>query len=244
MHMNANENVTGQVTTAPWVNKLVVFDTETTGVDVTSDRIVMATIALLDNGQVTTRYDWIINPGVPIPPGATAVHKITDEIAQAQGMPPKDGIAEITETIARALQSGYALVAFNASYDCSILKAEAQRHGVTNFPELKPVIDPWIIDRFCDRYRRGKRTLSAVCAMHGVTLTNAHDSGSDALAAGALVRALAHIPDVLDHDVFIMHNKQIAWEEELTLSLKEYLRKNNLEFEHITPGWPTRLQVS
>ncbi len=175
---------------APWVSKIAVFDTETTGINVREDRIVSATVALLDAGSVKARYDWVINPGIEIPQQATNVHGITNEVARLSGIEAKTGVQQIVMRLREALESGYNLVAFNASYDFSLLTAEADRHGIA-LPEIKPVLDPYILDRYLDRYRKGRRTLEAVCIHYGVDLLNAHDAGADALAAGAVLYKIA-----------------------------------------------------
>lgn len=59
---------------------LVFFDTETTGVNIAKDRIVelCARKVYLDRSQ--EKYLQRFNPGIPIPPEATAIHGITDEM--------------------------------------------------------------------------------------------------------------------------------------------------------------------
>ena len=57
---------------------LCFFDLETTGVDISKDRIIeMATIKLHPNGTKVERL-WLINPEQPIPAEATAIHGITN----------------------------------------------------------------------------------------------------------------------------------------------------------------------
>lgn len=70
---------------------------------------------------------------------------------------------------------GHIVVAFNASYDLTVMDAEGKRLG---FPALEfgTVADPYVIDREMDRTRSGKRTLAAVCDEYGVTLTCAHEA--------------------------------------------------------------------
>lgn len=66
-----------------WHEELGVFDLETTGIDVETARIVTAHVGAIDaNGSVIERSDWLVNPGVVIPPQATAVHGITTERAR------------------------------------------------------------------------------------------------------------------------------------------------------------------
>ena len=58
---------------------LAFIDLETTGVNVGSDRIIeISILKVLPNGekQIKTRR---VNPQIPIPPGSTAIHGITDD---------------------------------------------------------------------------------------------------------------------------------------------------------------------
>jgi len=67
---------------------MVVFDLETTGVDVEADRIVTAFIGLLDRwGRLVAGRDFMVRPdGYVIPEGATEVHGVTTEVALAEGL--------------------------------------------------------------------------------------------------------------------------------------------------------------
>ena len=68
---------------------LAAFDTETTGVDVETDRIVSAAVVVQDAPGTRPRVTrWLVNPGVPVPAGATAVHGLTDERLQRDGRWP------------------------------------------------------------------------------------------------------------------------------------------------------------
>ena len=63
-------------------NPLIFFDLETTGVNITKDRIVeISYIKVFPNGQEQEKTIRV-NPGMPIPPEATAIHHITDEDVQ------------------------------------------------------------------------------------------------------------------------------------------------------------------
>ena len=57
---------------------LIVLDTETTGTDVNSDRIVEVGFQVWDATGMTKEWRSLVNPGVPIPAAATRVHGITD----------------------------------------------------------------------------------------------------------------------------------------------------------------------
>jgi hypothetical protein len=113
-----------------WTRVIGVFDLETTGVDVASDRIVTAHVGLLDaRGSVILARDWIADPGVEIPESAAAIHGVTTEQARAVGAPAVDVVEQIVDVLRSLLDAGIPVVAYNAAYDFSLLAAEAARHG-------------------------------------------------------------------------------------------------------------------
>src|SRR4051794_17689683 len=58
---------------------LAVLDLETTGTDTKIDRIVEVSVLKLSQGGQADHRTRRVNPGVPIPPEATAVHRISDD---------------------------------------------------------------------------------------------------------------------------------------------------------------------
>jgi DNA polymerase-3 subunit epsilon len=62
---------------------LIVFDCETTGVDTNTDRIVELGFQLWTADGLQKEWRSLVNPCVPIPAGATAVHHITDAMVNA-----------------------------------------------------------------------------------------------------------------------------------------------------------------
>lgn len=57
---------------------LVFFDLETTGVDIATARIVQIALHRMEPDGSSMEYEQLVNPGIPIPPGATQVHGIRD----------------------------------------------------------------------------------------------------------------------------------------------------------------------
>lgn len=225
-----------------WAGTIAVFDTETTGVDTDTARIVTATVALLDaHGAVLERHDWLIDPKIEIPAVASAVHGITTERAQADGISPEIGVTQIISVLGAMLERGFPIVAFNAPYDFTILAREAKRYGLPPLEKPEPILDPLILDRQFDRYRRGKRTLTATIAQYGVTIGQAHDAGEDAIAAGRLLQQLAskysaQLPD----DLLTVHAEQVRWAREQAASFQEWMRSNR-DPEFVAEGdWPIR----
>ncbi len=225
-----------------WATHLAVFDTETTGVDTAEARIVSAAIALLGPaGEVLERYDWLLDPGVPIPEGAANVHGITTEIAQASGIDASVGVAQIAAQLREMIDRGYPIVAYNAPFDLTLIAAEAARHGVAWPAEVSPVVDPLLLDKQFDRYRKGKRTLEAVAAHYGVDLGNAHDAGEDAIAAGRVLQCIAlKYADVAPPELDELHQAQIGWSQAQAENFQAYMRRAR-DPQFVADGrWPVR----
>lgn len=230
--------------TPEWVKVVGVFDLETTGVDVTTDRIVTAHVGLLDaGGSVIRARDWFADPGVAIPEGATAIHGITTERARADGRPAAEVVAEVGEALRALLDAGIPIVAYNAPYDFSLLKYESLRHGIDPIIDPSPVIDPLVVDKAYDRWRRGKRTLSVVAAHYAVRLDGAHEASADAVAAGRVAQALAErFAAWLPPTVSELHTRQIGWARAQAASLTDYfIQIGRLDPEERLDGsWPIR----
>ncbi|MEV7633382.1 exonuclease domain-containing protein [Microbacterium sp. NPDC089318] len=225
-----------------WLTRVGVFDLETTGVDVTSDRIVTAHVGVLDrHGRELAARDWLADPGVPIPDGAAAVHGISTEHARAHGRPAREVVTQIVHALRTLFAQGLPIVAYNASYDFSLLAHEARRHGIPELLAPSPVIDPLVIDKAFDRYRRGRRTLTVVADHYQVPLDDAHQASADAIAAGRLALALAK-EFTLPRSAAELHSRQIGWARDQAATLTDYfIRIGRLEPEQTLDGtWPVR----
>ncbi|MDR6868247.1 DNA polymerase-3 subunit epsilon [Microbacterium resistens] len=225
-----------------WLDRIGVFDLETTGIDVDRDRIVTAHVGVLDRrGEEIAARSWLADPGVPIPDEAAAIHGITTERARRDGAPAAAVTAAVTGSLKALLAQGVPVVAYNASFDFSLLAAEARRHGVEPLDAPAPVIDPLVIDKAYDRYRPGKRTLAVVAAHYDVLLDDAHEASADAIAAGRIAQALARRFSLPDTAVEL-HTRQIGWARAQAESLTEYfIRIGRLEPEESLDGaWPVR----
>lgn len=225
-----------------WAHAVAVFDLETTGIDVVSDRVVTAHVGLLDRtGSAVRSRAWLADPGVEIPAGATAVHGITTARARAEGRYAAHVVAEVVAELRELFAAGIPVVAYNAPFDFSLLKHEAIRHGIAPIDDPSPVIDPLVLDKALDRYRRGKRTLAVVAAHYDVVLDGAHDASADAIAAGRVAQALAGrfaLPETLAE----LHTQQIGWARSQAESLTEYfVRIGRLDPADALDGsWPIR----
>lgn len=209
------------------------FDTETTGTDPEEARIITAAAVVRGGGQPDRDFNWIINPGVPIPPETTEIHGIDDAKVQAEGVEPKQALAEIANTLAYALHRGMPVVAFNLSYDWTVLDRELRRYGLPAMDERlpgidqPPLIDAHVIDKQVDRYRKGKgmRKLRPTAEVYGIKLDNWHTADADALAALKIAEAqFERYPYLAQLGPAGLYQAQQKWRAEQAASLQKWFR--------------------
>ncbi|QPK80917.1 DNA polymerase III subunit epsilon [Schaalia sp. ZJ405] len=228
----------------PWLG----FDTETTGISVRSDRIVTAALILRIGGAQPVGPDqertWLADPGVEIPAQATAVHGITTEHARTHGRPIDEVLEQVTAALVTHWTKGFPVVAFNGSYDVSILDAELRRHGLASLAQRLNgapmlLIDPLVLDRSVDRYRKGKRTLTSMAPVYGVRASdNAHTAEVDvAMTLDVLAAMVDKHPKLAAMTAEELHSFQVIEHRKWAENFMEFLRRNGKE-AHIDPNWP------
>ena len=230
-----------------WIDgPLLGFDTETTGVDPLRDRII--TVALVHRDASGTRPEtWLVDPGVEIPAAASAVHGITTEHARAHGRRPVEVLEEVATELAKAFSAGTPVVAFNACYDLTLVEAELRRHGLPTVADrvggpLAPVIDPLVLDREHDRYRKGKRTLGVMCELYGVTPADGglHSADVDVVATLDVLAALvARFPAIGRTDLESLHAAQVAGHRRWAQRFNEWRAGKGFEGPGASLEWPT-----
>ena len=210
------------------------FDLETTGTDPKEARIVTFAVLRMKNGAILGENIGIVNPGVEIPEGAAAVHGVTTEQAVAEGMEPEFALPMILSSL---IEPRLPVVIFNARYDITLLYHELLRHKIPGASLLRrlTIIDPLVIDKAVDKYRKGSRKLFDVAAHYGVVLENAHAADADALAAGLVAEELIRRNKF--EDLQALHTTQVAWAFEQAVSLQAYFRRSNPEAV-VESAWP------
>ncbi|MFD7895083.1 MULTISPECIES: 3'-5' exonuclease [unclassified Streptomyces] len=229
---------------------LAAFDTETTGVDVEEDRIVSAALVVQDMAGARPRVTrWLIDPGVPVPPGATEVHGLTDDFLHRNGRWPAPAIEEMARALAEQCAAGRPLVVMNAPFDLTLLDRELRRHRASSLArclENVPlcVLDPRVLDKHLDRYRKGRRTLTDLCAHYEVELDGAHDAAVDAVAALEVVRAVGRrFAARLERlSAAELHTLQAVWHAAQARGLQAWFSRNGTE-ESVDPAWPLRPEL-
>lgn len=166
---------------------LVIFDTETTGLDVEGDdRPVELAAVRIRNGKVVDRFHTLVNPGRPVDPAAAAVHGIGDaEIADAPT--PDAALQSFLDWAGDAI-----LGAHNANFDVAGLQSIAEEFGLQFDPE-RTVIDTLALARALLPKKSDvvpNHRLGTLATHFDVNLANWHRADADAEAAGLLLDKL------------------------------------------------------
>ncbi len=171
---------------------LIIFDLETTGINTATDRIVqISMIKVLPDGQ-EEKYNYFVNPGMPIPAEAIAIHGITDEMVKDKPL-----FSEIAPEIASII-NGCDLAGYNSNrFDIPLLAEELLRAEVdVDFSKIK------FVDVQNVFYKKEPRTLVAAYQFYcQKDLENAHSSDADTLATYEILKAQLERYDDLENNV-------------------------------------------
>lgn len=173
-------------------NPLIFFDLETTGVDVSKDRIVeICYIKVFSDGS-EKEYTRRINPGIHIPEGASAVHGIYDDDVKDCPL-----FREVAKEIAADFE-GCDLAGFNSNrFDLPMLAEEFLRAQVDIDLTRHHAIDVQVL-----YHKREPRTLSAAHKFYcGCEFDNAHSALADTRATYEVLKAQLDHYDDMENDV-------------------------------------------
>jgi DNA polymerase-3 subunit epsilon len=229
--------------------RFIGFDLETTGVDPFTDVPVSFGFALRvvrADGSVESRLkEGYINPGRPIPPGATDIHGITDEMVVGA-----TELSPAVELIARRLSeywaNGDVIVGMNVSYDLTMIDSLCQRLGLPTLAqrgEIGAVADVRVLDQHYDKWRKGKRALGDLCEHYGVSLSNAHSAVYDAEASLIVLEAIRARYSAFDQiPVSDMSATLREWYQEKLANFSEYLvKKGDAPVGAGSYAWPVHV---
>ncbi|MCL1887897.1 MAG: 3'-5' exonuclease [Kiritimatiellaeota bacterium] len=152
---------------------LCVFDIESTGINVRSDRIIELAVIRVNIDQTETSESWLLNPGIPIPPESTAIHGITDAIV-AQCPRFSDVAQEIRDFIGDSDLGGFNV----ARFDLPLLVEEFIRAAVFFDGTGRRVLDAQRIFHL----REPRNLAAALKFFCGKEHTDAHGAEADARA--------------------------------------------------------------
>lgn len=156
------------------------FDLETTGTDITKDRIVeISVLKVYPNGNSESKT-WLVNPTIPIPKGASDVHGITDERVANEPT-----FKELAKTIHNMIKDSD-LAGYNSDrFDIPLLAEEMLRAEVDFDLGNRVTVDVQTIF-----HKMEQRTLSAAYKFYcGKTLDNAHSAQADTNATYEILKS-------------------------------------------------------
>ena len=172
---------------------LCFFDLETTGTDVSRDRIVeISILKVYPNGNRESKT-WLVNPTVPIPPASTDIHGISDAMVR-EAPTFKELAKQIHNLIKDSDLAGYN----SDRFDIPLLAEELLRAGVDFDLKNRVTVDVQTIF-----HKMEQRTLSAAYKFYcKKSLDNAHSAEADTTATYEILKAqLDTYADILPNDI-------------------------------------------
>lgn len=201
-------------------NPLIFFDLETTGTDTIHDRIVeISYLKVYPNGKEEVKTKRI-NPEMPIPPSANAIHGISDD--DVKDCPT---FKQIAKSLAVQME-GCDLAGFNSSrFDIPLLAEEFLRAGVDIDFSKRKMIDVQIIF-----HKKEQRTLEAAYRFYcDKDLTDAHSAEADTLATYEVLKAQLDKYSDLENDIEKLASEFSFFNDNVDLAGRIIKNENGIE---------------
>ena len=182
--------------------RLVLFDTETTGLSFSRDEIIQFSAVVLErrNGAVekVQQYDQLVtlSPGGSVPPKIQELTGITDLDILERGIPKE----QLCRDIAQMVEGDTLLLAYNAHFDLSFLYYLLLRHGDPAILKGKDKLD--LLTVYRDRRPFPHRLANAISA-YGLSgkVVNSHSAIDDVIATVAVMEEMIKERDDLTNYV-------------------------------------------
>lgn len=175
-------------------DRLVVFDTETTGLNFNRDEIIEFSAVVVEKQGITREYDQLVtlSPGGFVPPEIQKLTGITDQDLRERGLPK----TRICRDIGELVQGNALLVAYNAHFDLSFLYYLLLRHGDPAILKGKDKLD--LLTVYKDRHAYPHKLCNAI-QVYGLSdkVVNSHRAIDDVLATVAVMGEMAAEKDDL-----------------------------------------------
>lgn len=165
------------------LSKVVSLDIETTGLDISKDRVIsIGAVKYSDSSQQLKSFYRIIKSDCDIPDKVSELTGLTNEMLINDGVDIRDALAELRKFIGDRLVVGY-----NLSFDYNFLSKEYEEIGqkifMNNLKDLMPIVKK--TDKFLDNYK-----LATVLEKYNIENSQPHNALSDAQATLELLRKL------------------------------------------------------
>ena len=180
-------------------DRMVIFDTETTGLDFKRDEIIEFSAVVIDitggSARISREYDNLINltPGNTVPPKITELTGISTQDILQRGIPKE----QLCRDIAEMITENTLLLAYNAHFDLSFLFYLLLRNGDPTILKGKDKLD--LLTVYKDRRPFPHKLCNAIDA-YGLSgkVVNSHRAIDDVLATVAVMEAMAAERDDLE----------------------------------------------
>jgi DNA polymerase-3 subunit epsilon len=226
----------------PWT----AFDTETTGVNYESDFILSAAAIDISNGVAFGR-EWLLNWEIDIPPEAAKIHGLTRERLAAKGINPAEALDQICNDLVEHIRGGV-LVGMNITFDLTMLDRNCRFLGLTplddRFPAgigsaIAPVADAFVLDKYVDPYRKGRRNLEALVNHYRTGEFKAHNAAEDALMSARVCWRIGKIfPEVGAMDPVLLHELQMVEKQKQDASFRQHKLRKGEDASGLDGHWP------
>ena len=180
-------------------DRILIFDTETTGLRFDRDEIIQFSAVVLERSGVTQQYDRLIRLalGQQVPPEIQRLTGITTQDVEQRGIPRDQAAREI----AGLLAGNTLLTAYNAHFDLSFLFHMLRVHGDPGCLRGKDKLDLLTVYRDRRAYPHKLRDAIAAYGLEG-TVQNSHQADQDALATVSVMDAMSaerdDLPDYIN----------------------------------------------
>lgn len=179
-------------------DRLVFFDTETTGLLYNRDEIIEFAAVVVENrdgkAEILQEYDELValSPGGFVPPKITQLTGISTQDLREKGLPK----TRVAQDIAKMISGNTLLLAYNAHFDLSFLFYFLLRHGDVSILKGKDKID--LLTVYRDRRSFPHRLANAIEA-YGLSgqVVNSHRAVDDVIATVAVTRKMEEEKDDL-----------------------------------------------
>lgn len=159
--------------------RIVVLDTETTGINVLKDEIIQIYAIEIINGEMGNEFHFYLKNTIPVG-NSSDVHGLTDEFLKTEGREPKEVLEELKEFIKSDVVAGH-----NINFDLSMVLENGKRKNVLfEFKEYYDTLD--ISRRLIEAENYKLTTLSSLLGLKAAT----HDAKDDVWATFDLLRIL------------------------------------------------------
>ena len=163
--------------------KYIVFDIETTGLDIDVDSILEIGAVKVEDGIIIDTFEMLINPGFSIPEFITNINGIDDDVVKDA---PYPGV--VLTMFNKFISEADFIIGHNAKrFDYPFIQSEFRRNGL-KLNELECKDTMWIARA---KIRRAKGySLAKLCQHFGIKNENAHRALSDVMATHELYKEL------------------------------------------------------